>query len=830
MIARLQKPIRRGLRGMSMLGSIIRVPLIAVMLCTIVLGVTPYPLKAASATLVGWSERGMYEMAGTDFSVFSLHPPGSTIHAQVMLGGLLVTNDANVFVTYQAIADPSGSINSTSFGKGNFYNFASALYGIDLKRDEGLAGFAMPGSGNTPQPMVFDAVEKWFTAVGIPVLPIDDAGRRNGYPMMRLTARNAGGTVLATTDIVLPVSDGLNCRSCHASGSQSVARPNGGWVWDCDPDRDYKLNVLQKHDDRHLGSVEYSNVLIQAGYDTAGLFVSATRNHKPVLCTACHPSNESAGSGIDGMRPLTQLMHAKHSYVADPKRILPLSFFNDSSVCLQCHSGPETRYLRGMHRRSVNADGALSIQCQDCHGNLLAVGRTGRRGWLDEPNCQSCHSGTAMQNNGQIRYTSVFDSLGGVRQAVNQTFATQPNTPVVGFSLFSHSEGHGGLKCAACHGPAHGEWPSVETNENVQSQQLQGNSGVLLGCTACHTTIPSTVTGGPHGIHSVGQDWAENHHDMIGEGDGAIAQCRDCHGSDFRGTVLSGAGTDNTFNARGVHHFWPGFRTGCYDCHRTPLNDTQNTNLPPVASAMMSATTMGNPVTVPLSGVDPEGAATTLHIVSPPKRGRVNLIGNTATYFPDDGFAGNDTFTYAALDGSTDSNLAGVGLTVNSGECALFIEPTAPRAALPNRAIGFRADTSLKGCDASIQFDWDFGDGTAHAASSNACHAYSVEGDYTWTLVVTAGDLSYTTNGVVTVSSTLGPPLVLSIENWIFQMNLWWYWDPIPTTLETSFDPVDPLSWYPVYDTPFFDPFSGTMSVQQFVAPDHQYFRLRRAP
>src|SRR5204862_2187124 len=131
--------------------------------------------------------------------------------------------------------------------------------------------------------------------------------------------------------------------------------------------------------------------------------------------------------------------------------------------------------------------------------------------------CQSCHTGTAMQNNGQIRYSNAFSSPGHARQAVNQTFATQPNTPAPGLDLFCHSQGHGGLKCAACHGPAHGEWPSVEPNENVQSERLQGDSGSLLRCTACHTTTPTSVTGGPHVMHSVNHTRAETQHALIGD-------------------------------------------------------------------------------------------------------------------------------------------------------------------------------------------------------------------------------------------------------------------------------------------------------------------------
>lgn len=794
-------------------------------------GLAAHRLNAASATLIGWSGRGVNETAGTDYSIFALHPPGSTLRAQLMIGGLLVTNDADLFVTYEAVADDAGSINTTSIGKGNFADHAEALYGTALLPDEGLSGFSMPGRFNEPQLMAFDAAQNWFAAEGIPITPYDDDARKNSYPLMRLVARNGAGAVLASTDIAVPVSDGLDCRSCHASGAPSVARPNGGWVWDCDPDRDYKLNILQKHDDRHLGSGTYSNALRAAGYDNAGLFVGVTRNHQPVLCVRCHASNLVPGSGVEGMRPLTQLMHAKHSYVSDPKRGLPLSFFNDSSVCLQCHAGPESRYLRGAHRQSVNADGTLAMQCQSCHGNMLDVGRTGRQGWREEPDCQSCHTGTAMQNNGQIRYTSVFSSAGHTRQAVNLTFGTQPDTPSPGLNLFSHSQGHGGLKCAACHGPAHGEWPSVEPNENVQSQRLQGNAGSLLRCTACHVTTPTSVTGGPHGMHSVNQNWAEHHNDLIGgEDNGAVLQCRTCHGSNYRGTVLARAGTDNTFSGRGTHHFWPGFQTGCYDCHNGPTQDSQNTNRPAITGSLAAGTTAGTAASVPLSAIDPEGRALALRIVSQPAHGRVNLNGSIATYFPDPEFIGVDSFSYSALDGETDSNLGSVGVTINPGDCLLTSLPSAPRAALPNRDVPFRAHATLGRCEGTLAFDWDFGDGSPHQTAGEVCHSYSAEGDYSWTLTVTANGLSISTNGVITISSRLGPPLALAIENWVFQMNLSWPWDPIPTSLESSTDPLNPYSWIPVYDTPFLDPFSMNLSVQQFILPERQYFRLRRVP
>src|SRR5882724_3220376 len=101
-------------------------------------------VMAANSVLVGWSETGSHETDGADLSVYAVAPPYSTIHAQLISGGLLVTNPAGVTVTYQAIADPSGSINTTSQGKGNFFQYAESLFRVALHPDQGLAGFAMP--------------------------------------------------------------------------------------------------------------------------------------------------------------------------------------------------------------------------------------------------------------------------------------------------------------------------------------------------------------------------------------------------------------------------------------------------------------------------------------------------------------------------------------------------------------------------------------------------------------------------------------------------------------------------------------------------------------
>ena len=764
----------------------------------------------------------MHEMDGSDVSVYSLMPPYSTIHAQFMNAGLLVTNPSGVTITYEGVADATGSMNRTSQGKGNFYQYAQALYGSALGPDQGLAGFGMPGLSNQPQPMTFDPTQNWFTAQGIPITPYDDQGRKNYFPMMRLVARDSTSNVLATTEVVLPVTDEMDCRACHASGSQTEARPPEGWVWEVDPSRDYKLNILRSHDDHQLGSTVYAQVLSAVGYNTAGLVATVKQDGKPVSCIRCHATGAVPGTGAPGMRSLTQIMHTKHAYVTDPHSGTLLTFLTNSSACLVCHAGPEQLFVRGVHHNTVNTNGSLAMGCQNCHGAMTAVGAPGRKGWLDEPACQSCHTGTATRNDGALRYTSVFDTSGQVRQPADLNYAAQTNGPAAGPSAFQVSSGHGGLKCASCHGTSHAELLSLQANDNFPNQQLQGVSGVLASCVACHTNTPTPSTGGPHGMHPVDQQWASNH------GDGGSG-CQTCHGSNYRGTAVSWVQSDRGFGGGGNQHFWHRFQTGCYTCHAGPNGtDTPNTNVPPVVTSFAASTTAETPAAINLLGSDANGDALSFRVVTQPIHGTVSVSGNVATFFPEPGFVGSDSFTYTAWDGSTDSNLGNVGLTVNAGQCALTVNPLVPTADFPNLPVPFRASGVLSQCASTIRYDWDFGDGSPHGSGTNVAHLYPVSGNYNWTLTASANGVSQTTNGVIAISPTLGPPLIVSLTWLGFQVEVSWPYDPIPTSLETSTDLGQPYSWQMDVDPVFSDGVNNIVYI--LVTSDIQYFRVRRVP
>lgn len=638
-------------------------------LLSIALLATPRTALAARYTLIGWNNLGMHCMDG-DYSVLSLLPPYNTIHAQLVSPtGALIDDPAaaGITVTYRAVADPSGSINTTSLNKTNFWMHVDELFGASLSVNAGLAGFDMPGAAGASRAMKWDTTQHWFYAEGIPITPYDDQGRKNYYPMMRLEARNAAGTLLASTDIVLPVSDEMDCSACHSATSGPAAKPAKGWSSDPDAQRALRLNILRLHDERQAGDPLFAPALAKAGYDPAGLEATAIGGTS-ILCASCHLSEALPGSGQSGIRPLTTAIHGLHATVTDPTNGLTLNESGNRSACYRCHPGSVTRCLRGAMGSAVARDGSLEMQCQSCHGSMTAVGDPSRTGWFDEPSCQNCHSGTATQNAGQIRFTSALDATGARRKPANPLFATTKDAPIAGLDLYRFSTGHGGLKCESCHGSTHAEFPSSHSNDNLQSVALQGHAGTLAECTSCHATVPSTVNGGPHGMHPVGQTWVNRHPDVVESGGSAVlAQCRSCHGADDRGTVLSRAQADRVLDAddMGTKTIWRGFQIGCYGCHRGASNDDTNPNRAAVVTDA-SASATGAPVQIALHATDADGNALVLRIVSQPAHGTAGIAGTVATYFPEPGYGGSDQFTFAAWDGSTDSNLGTVRLSVTS--------------------------------------------------------------------------------------------------------------------------------------------------------------------
>jgi hypothetical protein len=102
-----------------------------------------------------------------------------------------------------------------------------------------------------PQPFGLDLVNGWFNAPGIPITPADDLGATNPYSLLRITAYDrTTEKPLAHTDVVVPVSQEIDCKGCHATGQ--VAASAGFLHWWNDPDLEVqaKKNILTIHDYR----------------------------------------------------------------------------------------------------------------------------------------------------------------------------------------------------------------------------------------------------------------------------------------------------------------------------------------------------------------------------------------------------------------------------------------------------------------------------------------------------------------------------------------------------------------------------------------------------
>jgi hypothetical protein len=536
-------------------------------------------------TILATNDLGMH-CVDADFSVFSILPPYNVVNAQVVRtdasGRPSVIDDTGVALRYSAIADANGSVNSRSRDKTNFWRYVAHTYGANLAPGQGLKGLYMPAEATTPEQTAFawKASSGLFKAEGVPILPVDDAGRINRYPLMRLTATDkASGQAIATLDVVLPVSEETTCSDCHATGA--VAAKNGGIAWSADANLEVQSreNILLLHDNR-IGTTLMAS--------------------KPVLCAGCHYSAalDLAGTGPAGAQvgkpTMSAAMHAYHSNKMLTASGAPYSdrWVAQGGVppspgtqsCYLCHPGKSTQCLRGAMTNAVT--------CQNCHGGMSAVGGAtalkaggsidgandgkSRRPWIDLPRCQSCHTGDAtshvtmpdaslMATDG-IRTLLAFDASDAAaspRKAAGSRFAENAN------SLYRYSKGHGGVACEGCHNSTHAIWPNpVDAhNDNVAARQLQSHAGTITECTTCHGAGTLALgLNGPHGMHVVADSrWRSGGHGNVAK-QGRQA-CAACHGADFRGTVLSRTATVRNWGSRTVAQ---GTAVGCYDCHNGP--------------------------------------------------------------------------------------------------------------------------------------------------------------------------------------------------------------------------------------------------------------------
>ncbi len=88
-------------------------------------------------------------------------------------------------------------------------------------------------------------------------------------------------------------------------------------------------------------------------------------------------------------------------------------------------------------------------------------------------------------------------------------------------------------------------------------------------------------------------------------------------------------------------------------------------NTAPTADPQSVTTMFNTPVTITLTGSDPEGDSLTYEIVTGPAHGVLSGTAPSLTYTPNAEFSGDDSFTFSVFDSELHSNPATVSITVN---------------------------------------------------------------------------------------------------------------------------------------------------------------------
>ncbi|MFI5253279.1 MAG: T9SS type A sorting domain-containing protein [Bacteroidota bacterium] len=313
------------------------------LIAAIVMLLIPLTALSQDYVLIGWNDLGMH-CANKNFSKIAVLPPFNNVNAQLIMKS---AGQPPQLVTSGYTIEYSIPNNTYSVGKTDFWTYAQQLFGLPapLPPNIGLTGKGLTGQ--------LDSSGNYFSARGIPLTPYPDSDlvNENPYQLIHLVAKSkADGSVLATTDAVIPVSNEVGCvqSGCHSSEN----------------------DILNAHED-----------------------VSGFNRNGPVLCANCHSSNALGTKGIPEAGPFSERIHGAHSDV--------LGSSNTVATCYKCHPGPKTQCLRDiMGRNPTNP-----LACEYCHGTLANVASSisnGRQPWLQEPQCGNCHGANYAEEPGKL--------------------------------------------------------------------------------------------------------------------------------------------------------------------------------------------------------------------------------------------------------------------------------------------------------------------------------------------------------------------------------------------------------------------------------------------
>jgi hypothetical protein len=363
-------------------------------------GTQAIPAASMAYTILAWNDLGMH-CDQDDYSYFAILPPANNLYAQVFRLNSSENGMANnIVVTYEF----PKKMNPAS--QTNFWQF-SDKFGWGNKPNVGLTGNGPAGT----MKLAADGVT--YVATAIPVSPYDDDGTWDPFGTALITVKDLSGNVLQTANVVAPVSTEIACANCHGAVNPQA-------------------DILAKHD--------FLNGTNLVSDQAAGT---------PHACAECHADNALKMPGKPGVESLSLAMHNSHK---DKMGLSPLK-----PDCYNCHPGTRTQCLRGIMARAGKT-------CVDCHGDMIKMTlglQRGRRPWLDEPKCGTCHGSAYAENNNTLYRNSVLKN------------APEDNM-------------NGRIYCEACHNGTHAEYTTRNSADAEITRKFQGDSYWIWACSVCH--------------------------------------------------------------------------------------------------------------------------------------------------------------------------------------------------------------------------------------------------------------------------------------------------------------------------------------------------------
>jgi hypothetical protein len=490
----------------------------------------------------------------------------------------------------------------------------------------------------------------WFSADGIPMMPVDDVGRPNAYPLVRVAAVTKGasiataGSVLAALDVVLPVASEADCQTCHASLSDaaqstttltgraaefaSVSAYANGTPWAIATTADAgvpgpekllnaaKINILRLHDAKHGAAY----VRIDSGAADAclgGSEASCLDQRRTIQCSQCHytpaldlaqigPVDEPLAGRFGRQQTrhisMSSAMHGFHGKQTDastgqyifPDMPAPGSTARTPAVagqvlndsCYQCHPGKRTQCLRG-------AMATGGVVCQDCHGNMRQVGNDFTGAFPSSPGSADLSKRVPWANEPKCQSCHLGDAV--TVQSINRSDMI---VAADGIRLAQAYTKTAGIQPVL----ANILTPASRFAENNNLYRLSNGHGGVM-CKACHgSTHSEWPVANPNANDNVAATQLQGH-------TGTVTECTVCHTGTLPRSLAGPHGmhpvNDSGFYDGGHENLAQQNLNACRACHGQTGQGTVLSRVAADRTLKGHALTKGTPVSCSLCHQSP---------------------------------------------------------------------------------------------------------------------------------------------------------------------------------------------------------------------------------